>query len=194
MGKSRTSTEPGSLLILNITAAWYFSVWLQRCLPPWIKVTLHAGCSGNVCRRVHIRIHTYTACMDRYQLDTSCEFTNDLNACDSTADDEDMVCFSCCCSPLCKFLEPSGPEQPVVILDVRSLVRAACGNYNCIGFIFLACAVARDIFHNTVRYGCDFLDIYEAGAVNSWAVAEEERSVVREQDLMFTSRCSVMIV
>ena len=58
-------------------------------------------------------------------IDTSCEFANDLNACDSTADDEDMVCFSCCCSPLCKFLEPSGSEQPVVILDVRPFVRAA---------------------------------------------------------------------
>jgi hypothetical protein len=138
---------------------------------------------------------TYAYTHTLYALkDTSCEFANDLNACDSTADDEDMLRFSCCCSPLCKFLKPSGSEQPVVILDVRPFVRAAGGNYNCIGFFFLAFAVARDIFHNTVRYGCYFLDIYEAGAVNSWAVAEEERSVVREQDLKFTSLCSVMIV
>jgi len=75
----------------------------------------------------------------------------------------------------------------------RSFLPAG-GNYNCIGYIFLAFAVARDIFYNTVRYGCDFLDIHEACAVNGWAVAEEERSVVGEQDLMFTSLCSVMIV
>ena len=120
---------------------------------------------------------------------------------------EQLVCGVCVCvcvyyiythththSSTCKFLEPNGPEQPVVILYVRPFVRAACGNYNCIGFIFLAFAVARDIFYNTVRYGCDLLDIYEAGAVNSCAVAEEERSVVREQHLTFAPLCSVMII
>ena len=157
----------------------------------------HTLTHTHVYRNTYSCLHTQRDTLMHDLIDTSGELASDLNACDPSADNEDVFCVPRCCSPLCKFLQPIVSEQPIIILYVYAFVRGSCGNYNSVGLIFLAFAVARghtSIFHNAVRYGRDFLDIYQAGAVNSLAVAKEECAVVREQDLMFTSLCSVIII